>query len=99
MLNKRAAAEQLRKYATVARLIREQREIQKRAWNQAVKQNAPEVQPTPVPAQTVKRPLRPTSWYSHHKQYWQELPENPTLLDRFYHWWQKDRNPVQAPEQ
>jgi len=31
MLNKRAAAEQLRKYATVARLIREQRMMQKRA--------------------------------------------------------------------
>jgi len=31
MLNKRAAAEQLRKYATVARLIREQRMLQKRA--------------------------------------------------------------------
>ena len=31
MLNKRAAAEQLRKYAAVARLIREQREMQKRA--------------------------------------------------------------------
>ena len=31
MLNKRAAAEQLRKYATVARFIREHREMQKRA--------------------------------------------------------------------
>ena len=34
MLNKRAAAEQLRKYATVARLIREQRMMQKRAAEQ-----------------------------------------------------------------
>ena len=31
MHTKRAAAEQLRKYATVARLIREQRMMQKRA--------------------------------------------------------------------
>ena len=33
MLNKHAAAEQLRKYATVARLIREQRMMQKQAAN------------------------------------------------------------------
>ena len=35
MLNKRAAAEQLRKYAAVARLVREQRMMQKRAEQQS----------------------------------------------------------------
>ena len=99
MHTKRAAAEQLRKYAAVARLIREQREMVKRAEQQVSKPKAPEAQPNSVPAQKAKRPRRSTSMYSPHKQYWQQLPENPTLLDRFYHWWQKDRNPVQAPEQ
>ena len=36
MLNKRAAAEQLRKYASAARLIRKQREMQKRGLVLAV---------------------------------------------------------------
>ena len=40
MLNKRAAAEQLRKYATVARLIREQRMMQKRAEQLGLRPNS-----------------------------------------------------------
>ena len=51
MLNKHAAAEQLRKYAAVARFIREHREMQKRALSNSIGRS--------FPPGTVNKPFNP----------------------------------------
>jgi len=61
MLNKRAAAEQLRKYATVARLIREQREMQKRAA-------APKKEPLGGVPPAYYDPEEASDWLDYHRK-------------------------------